>query len=494
MLRKKGAGEARALLERLAAIREPRSASSTPQSRRSSPSTRPSRRRSARRARRSSFAFEKLVEKTAAAAGRADERTAAQVRRLSTSSCPDGSLAERVYSALPYVLRFGREAVVGALRRELDLERAGPSGDSPVNVDAGRDVLAFAPHPDDVELGCGGTLAALARARARASGSWTSRAARWRRAARRRSAPRRPREAARILGARFRETLDLGDGGLRTDRAAELRVVEAVRRARPRLVLAPLSADRHPDHERAGRLVPEAAWYAGLAKLETGPPAAPPRPGRLLRDVRSRCSRRSSWTSRRRSRRSSRPSARIAASSSTENSGEPETYVSSKGFFDGIEARARALGRIANVEYAEGFVSNAPPTLADPVAAFRGYEGGKRAVKIGITCYPTFGGSGVVATELGHELARRGHDVHFITYAMPSRLNVFARPRHVSRGDGPVVSALPVRALRPRARDAHGRRRDAREASTSSTSTTRFRTRSRRISRARCSPRGASAS
>ncbi len=47
-------------------------------------------------------------------------------------------------------------------------------------------------------------------------------------------------------------------------------------------------------------------------------------------------------------------------------------------------------------------------------------------MKIGITCYPTFGGSGVVATELGHELARRGHDVHFISYAMPSRLNVFA--------------------------------------------------------------------
>jgi N-acetyl-alpha-D-glucosaminyl L-malate synthase BshA len=47
-------------------------------------------------------------------------------------------------------------------------------------------------------------------------------------------------------------------------------------------------------------------------------------------------------------------------------------------------------------------------------------------VRIGITCYPTFGGSGVVATELGHELARRGHDVHFISYALPSRLNVFA--------------------------------------------------------------------
>lgn len=47
-------------------------------------------------------------------------------------------------------------------------------------------------------------------------------------------------------------------------------------------------------------------------------------------------------------------------------------------------------------------------------------------MKIGIACYPTFGGSGVVATELGHELALRGHDVHFISYALPSRLNLFA--------------------------------------------------------------------
>ena len=47
-------------------------------------------------------------------------------------------------------------------------------------------------------------------------------------------------------------------------------------------------------------------------------------------------------------------------------------------------------------------------------------------MRIGIACYPTFGGSGVVATELGHELARRGHFVHFITYAPPSRLNAFA--------------------------------------------------------------------
>ena len=43
-------------------------------------------------------------------------------------------------------------------------------------------------------------------------------------------------------------------------------------------------------------------------------------------------------------------------------------------------------------------------------------------MKIGITCYPTYGGSGVVATELGMELAQRGHDIHFISYAQPIRL------------------------------------------------------------------------
>ena len=46
-------------------------------------------------------------------------------------------------------------------------------------------------------------------------------------------------------------------------------------------------------------------------------------------------------------------------------------------------------------------------------------------MKIGITCYPTYGGSGVIATELGKELAMRGHQVHFISYALPFRLSNF---------------------------------------------------------------------
>ncbi len=240
------------------------------------------------------------------------------------------------------------------------------------------DVLAFGPHPDDVELGCGGTLAALA-GRGRGvgivdltRGEMATRGTPEIRAA-------EAAEAARLLGARFRTNFDLGDGDLRTDRAAQLLVIEAVRRARPRLVFAPWTEDRHPDHERAGRLVAEAAWYAGLAKVETGLPAHRPdqvvfyaaygllQPTFLV-DVST------SFETKRAALRAYKSQFRVSEGSA---SAEPETVVSSKSFWDGIEARARALGRVANVAYAEGFVSKNPPTLADPATAFAGYEGAK---------------------------------------------------------------------------------------------------------------------
>jgi bacillithiol biosynthesis cysteine-adding enzyme BshC len=71
------------------------------------------------------FAFEKLVEKTEGAAGRADALVAQQVRRLSGELLPGGQLAERVYPILPYVLRHGRNAVVGALRAHLKWDEPG---------------------------------------------------------------------------------------------------------------------------------------------------------------------------------------------------------------------------------------------------------------------------------------------------------------------------------------------------------------------------------
>src|SRR5262249_11716080 len=131
------------------------------------------------------------------------------------------------------------------------------------------DVLAISAHPDDVELTCGGTLASLksrgykfgivdlTRGEMGTRGTAEIRAAE---AAR----------AAEILGAEFRETLDLGDGGLRRDRDAEPSVIDVIRRQKPRLTFTPYPDDRHPDHRRAGQVVTDAAYYAGLRRIETG--------------------------------------------------------------------------------------------------------------------------------------------------------------------------------------------------------------------------------
>ncbi len=125
LLRKKGAGSARALLSRVAAIRDGAVAELD--------AARPALlavdasldKAVAATREKLAFAFEKLVEKTEAAAGRADAQTTQQIRRLSAELLPDGQLAERRYSVVPYVLRFGREAVVGALRRGLKWDEPG---------------------------------------------------------------------------------------------------------------------------------------------------------------------------------------------------------------------------------------------------------------------------------------------------------------------------------------------------------------------------------
>ncbi len=236
------------------------------------------------------------------------------------------------------------------------------------------DVLAVGAHPDDVELGCGGLLATLSRRGLRTAildltrGEAGTRGTPETRAS-------EAAEAARTLGVSFRDGLDLGDGNLRTDRAAELDVIEVVRRRRPRLVVAPLPDDRHPDHVRAGRLVTDATFYAGLRALETGLP--PHRPQQVVYYP---------------SAYLAAPSFLVDVSGALETkvaairayrsqffdpaSKEPSTFISSPLFLEAILARARAYGLLANVAAAEAFVAPRPPLLADPLAAFEGFEPG----------------------------------------------------------------------------------------------------------------------
>jgi LmbE family N-acetylglucosaminyl deacetylase len=153
------------------------------------------------------------------------------------------------------------------------------------------DVLAIGAHPDDVELGCGGTLALLAQAGRRvgppapATGRGGAAAAPPRSAgARPRTPPPPRRRSARLPRLRRRRPA--------ARHAEEEALIAELRRLRPELVLGPTPADRHPDHGRAHRLVADACFYAGLARRGSGKPHRPRRSSRTCSTTPSRLVRR----------------------------------------------------------------------------------------------------------------------------------------------------------------------------------------------------------
>ena len=141
------------------------------------------------------------------------------------------------------------------------------------------DLLAFGPHPDDVELFCSGTLiklglkgyktgiVCLTRGELGTRGSPEIRSSEF-------------EEAAAILGLAFHQVLDMPDGAITPDEASKQELIRIIRARRPNIVLAPYWEDRHPDHYHASRLVQEASFLAGLKGIDTGQDAY--RPGRVI--------------------------------------------------------------------------------------------------------------------------------------------------------------------------------------------------------------------
>lgn len=127
-------------------------------------------------------------------------------------------------------------------------------------------LLAFGPHPDDVELSCGGWLA-LASGRGQAVGVVDLTAGELATNGTVEVRASEAAAAAQILGVTVRENLGLPDGDLCADDPEQLAaIVGAIRRHRPQLALAPVPDERHPDHVAAGRLVEKAMFFAGVAK------------------------------------------------------------------------------------------------------------------------------------------------------------------------------------------------------------------------------------
>ena len=222
------------------------------------------------------------------------------------------------------------------------------------------DILAFGAHPDDVELGCGGTVAKevskgkkvgiidLTRGELGTRGSVDLR-------------DQESQLGSNVLGLELRENLNFKDGFFQNNESNQIEIIKVIRKYRPEIVLCNAEDDRHIDHPKAAELVSSACFLSGLRKIETidnGKNQLEWRPKNVYHYIQ--------W-------KNSSPDflvdisgfisiklKAIKAYSSQfydPNSNEPETPISSKNFIDNVINRSADLGRLINVEHAEGFTS-----------------------------------------------------------------------------------------------------------------------------------------
>ena len=224
------------------------------------------------------------------------------------------------------------------------------------------DVLAFGVHPDDVELGCAGTLL-VEKSKGKKTGIIDLTQGEL---GTRGTAETRANEAARaakILRVDVRENLKMADGFFKNDAAHQKAVIQIIRRYRPEIILCNAPQDRHPDHGRSARLVADAAFLSGLKKVETtdeGEPQQAWRPKYILNyiqdhyldpnfviDVSDQFAQ----------KMESVKAYNTQFYNEQKQDDEPETYISTPFFLEGIVNRAKMFGKMIGVTYAEGFIS-----------------------------------------------------------------------------------------------------------------------------------------
>jgi len=222
------------------------------------------------------------------------------------------------------------------------------------------DILAFGAHPDDVELSCGATIAKeislgkkvgivdLTRGELGTRGSADLR-------------DQEAADAAKILGISVRENLRFADGFFVNDKKHQLEIIKMIRKYQPDIVLCNAIDDRHIDHPKGSNLVSDACFLSGLLKIETeleGEQQEKWRPKKVYHYIQ--------W-------KNSEPNfvvnvtgfmdvkmkAVLAYASQfyDPTSNAPETPITTKNFTDSIHYRAKDLGRLIGVEFAEGFTT-----------------------------------------------------------------------------------------------------------------------------------------
>lgn len=222
------------------------------------------------------------------------------------------------------------------------------------------DILAIGAHPDDVELGCGGTIAKLisegktvaiidlTRGELGTRGTDETR-------------KEEADNAAKILGIYARENLEMKDGFLENSEDYQMRIVKMIRKYQPEIVIANAIDDRHPDHAKGAKLASDACFLSGLIKIETeidGRNQDIWRPKHIFHYIQ--------W-------KEIEPDFVIDISNFIDkkiaaclayktqfydpNSTEPMTPIATKDFLESLTYRAQNLGRLSGCDYAEGFTS-----------------------------------------------------------------------------------------------------------------------------------------
>ena len=220
------------------------------------------------------------------------------------------------------------------------------------------DLLAIGSHPDDVELGCGATLAKevyngkkvgiidLTRGELGTRGTAETRKS-------------EAEEGAKILGVMVRENMGFSDGFFINDKAHQMALIQMIRKYRPDMVLCNAIDDRHIDHGKGSQLVSDACFLSGLMKIETeweGQSQEKWRPKFVYHYIQ--------W-------KNIEPDIVVDVTGFIDKKMEavgayktqffdpqskaPQTPISSKNFTDSIDYRARDLGRLIGTEHAEGF-------------------------------------------------------------------------------------------------------------------------------------------
>lgn len=222
------------------------------------------------------------------------------------------------------------------------------------------DILAIGAHPDDVELGCGATIAKEIASGKKVGILDLTRGELGTRG----SAEIRDQEAAaaaKILGVSVRENLAFADGFFINDKEHQLEIIKIIRKYKPEIVLCNAIDDRHIDHPKGSKLVSDACFLSGLRKIETklnGELQDAWRPKQVYHYIQ--------W-------KNIEPDFVVDVTGFVDskmeavkaygsqfydpNSKEPVSPISSKNFLDSVKYRAQDLGRLVGCDYAEGFNS-----------------------------------------------------------------------------------------------------------------------------------------